>query len=154
MSGTLKSLMRREVDRQRDHRIGTVLSEMRLTDFDSGGSGVFVVDIEIGSNNYLHDVPVKGLRDRFHAQLQQTVELRRGAQGRWEVVGPGNRALVGGGIKTYDLSARTNQTTTTQGWVSDRVDFDYYQTVDGAAPLGVLFGDGVTPFGFVRIVAV
>jgi len=154
MSGALKSLIRREVNRQRDSRAGTVLSEMRLSDFDSGGSGVFVVDIEIGSNNYLRNVPVKGIHGRFHAQIGQSVELRKNAQGRWEAIGPAGRLPVGGGRRSYELAGQTQQSQTTTGWVSERVAFDYYQTLDGGAPLGTLWNDGFTPFNYVRIVAV
>ena len=153
MSGALKSLIRREVNRQKESKIGTVLSNVHLTDFDAQGSGVWVVDVEIGSNHYLRNVPVKAIHSRFFAQLGQVVSLRRNAQGRWEVTGPGDRLSVAKGVKTYDLTTRAQQSASVQGWISDRKPFEYYQTLSGGAPLGVLWADTVTPFNLVAIVA-
>ncbi len=149
---SLKNLIRREVDRQKEVKIGTVISEPRISDFDGNGSGVWVVDLYLGDEDYLRNVPVKAVRSRFYAQLGQTVAARKSAQGRYEVVGPGNRVMGTRKDKTYDLETRNQQSSANTGFSSERVPFSHYETLDGGAPLGVLWADGVTPFNLVRIV--
>ncbi|MGH3995846.1 MAG: hypothetical protein ACRDTJ_00095 [Pseudonocardiaceae bacterium] len=150
MSSNLKKLIRREVDTQRQTLVGRVISEMRIADVDGNGSGVFVCQVEIGANRRLIDVPVKSQRGRNFAQLGQTVLLRRNAQGRYEVIGPGDRISTPVEIRTYDLATQVNTGSTDFGFSYQRVPFDFYQTLSVGAPLGVLWGDGVTPFGLVR----
>lgn len=148
---SLKKLIRREIDSQNDTKIGTVLKDMRISDFDGGGSGVWVTDVHIGGDEYLRNVPIKASHTRFYAQLGQTVALRKGAQGRWEVVGPGDREIGIMDAKTYDLSDQTQQSTANVGFSFDRVPFSHYATLDAGASLGVLWADGVTPFNLVRV---
>jgi hypothetical protein len=149
----LKRLIRREVDRQKEVKIGTVLNEMHLQDFDGGGSGVWVSHVSIGSDEYLRDVPVKAQHSRFYAQIGQTVALRKSAQGRWEIVGPGDRAMGIMVSKTYTLATGALQTTENIGFYSNPVPFDYYATADLSAPLDVLWADTVTPFGLIQIIS-
>lgn len=146
----LKRLIRREVDSQREIIVGRVISEMQLVDFDGQGAGVFVCQVEIGSNNRLQGVPVKSQRGRNYAQLGQTVVLRRNAQGRYEIIGPGDRVSTAVEEKTYDLTTQNNVTTVDIGFTFERVPFSHYATLSGGAPLGVLWADGVTPFNLVR----
>lgn len=148
----LKNLIRREVDAQRETIVAKVISDMRLTDFDGNDAGVWVADVEIGSNNFLKDLPVKANRNRFYAQRGQTVLLRRNAQGRYEIIQPGDRLSAAVKEIAYDLVTQQGDPAVNLGFDYEVVDFYYYQTLDGAAPLGVKWGDGVTPFPFSRIV--
>lgn len=149
----LKRLIRREVDGNRELIVGRVLSDPRLTDFDSLGGGRWVVDVEIGGANYLRNVPVKALgENRFYAQLGQTVSLRRNAQGRFEVVGPGDRLSQPLRTIEYDLATGVGGAPVTSGFVFERVAFSYYATADLTAPLDVLWADGVTAFNLVRVI--
>jgi hypothetical protein len=150
--GNLQRLVRREIKNMQENIVGTVISELRLIDFDGNSSGVWVCDVEIGSNHYLQDIPVKALSNRFHAQLGQSVLLRKNARGRYEVIGPGDRITKPLRRIGYNLATQVAGTPIDVGFTFDRVPFSYYQTVDLTAPLDVLWGDGVTPFGLVRIV--
>lgn len=147
----LKDLIRREMNTQKETIVGTVLTESRIVDFDGMGSGVFVTDVEVGSNNFLSDVPIKANQNRFYAQVGQTVLLRRNAQGRYEVTAPGDRVASPVTEKGYDLSDGSEQSSQDLGFLSERVPFSHYATLDGTAPLGTLWNDGVTPFNLVRI---
>lgn len=152
MRGRDQQLIRREMRTQGD-RVGTIISEMTITDFDGNGAGVFSADVEIGSNNFLKGLPVKANNGgRNYASLGQTVLIRRNAQGRYEVVGPGDRLSTAVEEVGYDLAAQTPESTIDFGFGSERVDYDFYATLDGTAPLGVLWADGVTPYNLVRII--
>lgn len=147
----LHRLMRREIKNLKDVLTGTVISELRLLDFDGNNSGVWVCDVEIGSNNYLKDVPVKALSNRFHAQLGQTVALQKNAQGRFEVIGPGLRVSKPVTTKYYNLATQIAGASIDTGFRFDRVPFSFYATVSG----GLSYwddGDPTHPFNLVRIV--
>ncbi len=148
----LQRVINREVRAKREYRVGTVLTDPRITDFDGNGSGVWVVDVEVGDNNFLKNVPVKasGSGRRFYAQCGQTVLVRRNAGGRFDVTGPGDRAANPVVEKSYDLAALTEISSVNIGFTSERVAFSYYATLDGTAPLGVLWADGTTEFNLVR----
>jgi hypothetical protein len=148
----LQKFVRREIGNKRATRVATVISEMRITDFDGQSSGVWVVDLEVGSSRPMVNVPVKADKNRFYAQLGQSVEIRRNAHGRWEVVGPGDHIAATMVVRTYDLETQTQQSTANAGFSFNRVPFSYYATLDGGAPLGVLWADGATPFGLVQII--
>lgn len=149
---SIQRLIRREVGAQAETFVGTVVSELRLIDFDGSGGGVWVCDVEAGGNNVLRDVPVKAQVNRFYAQLGQTVTIKRTAKGRIEIIGPGER--LSGELETiaYNLETQVGGTPVDSGFSFERVPFSFYATLDAAAPLGVLWADGVTPFNLVRIV--
>lgn len=150
--GNLKNVVRREVDRQRETIVATVISDMSMTDFDGAGAGTWVVDVEIGSNNYLRNLPVKSNRNRFYAQRGQTVLLRRNAQGRYEVIQPGDRLAAPVERIEYDLETQVGGAAVDIGFSFEVVPYDFYETLDGSAPLGTLYADGVTPYNYVRVV--
>jgi len=151
MPTKLKQLSRREIRAQKDSLIGTILTAPHVVDFDGSGAGVWVVDVEIGSNQYLKDVPVKAIDNRFYAQLGQVVSLRRNAQGRYEVTGPGDRVTSPMVVKEYNIGVTSAVSSTEFGFGFDRVPYSYYATLDGGAPLGVIWNDGTTPYNLVRI---
>ena len=145
----LARLLRRERLANREVLIGTVVSEVSVRDMDGNASGVWLVKVDIGSNRLI-EVPIKSTQGRNYAQLGQTVQLRRTAAGRFAVTGPGGRLTAIATETSYDLSTGSSTGSVDVGFSSEVVAFSYYATLDGGAGLGVLWGDGVTPFNLVR----
>lgn len=149
----VKRVIRREINRQRETRIGTVISDPELSDFDGNSSGVFVAHIDIGAEDFLRNVPIKAAHTRFYAQIGQSVLLHKSAQGRWEAVGPGER--VSGNLVTrrYDLSDQSQQGgDVNRHFTYEVLPWSYYATLDAGSPSGVIWNDGVTPLNYKRIV--
>ena len=104
----LKQAIRREIQARTETLVGTVVSNQALIAYDASVSGgeTWVVDVDIGSNRILKDVPIKaGTRGRFFAQLGQSVALRRNLLGRFDIVGPADRVRSGGVLTTYNPNA-------------------------------------------------
>lgn len=150
-TNSARKLTRREIRTLGTELIGTVIRDPNVTDFDGAGAGVWVVDVEIGGDQYLKDVPVKQMTNRFYAQLGQVVTLRRNAQGRFEVIGPGDRRTSTLIVKYYEMGVTSAVSTQNQGFDFQRVPYSYYATADLSAPLDVVWADGVTPYNYVRI---
>jgi hypothetical protein len=150
----LTKFVAREIRNQRELIVGTVVADQTLINFDGSGgagSGVFVCDVEIGSNNLLRKIPIKAAGNRFYAQRGQTVLLRRNAAGRYEVIGPGDRLSQAVQTVTYDLSTGAGGAPTATGFTFVVRPLEYYATLAGASPSGVIWGDGITPLGVVHI---
>ena len=125
-----KELIRREFLARQELIVGTVIGQARAIRFDGidpGAGVVWVCDIEIGSNNPLFSVPIKGGSHggRDFANLGQTVLLRRNVAGRYMVVGPGDRAASSKKITEYDLVTRDASPPTLRGFqrVVDPLEF-------------------------------
>lgn len=103
-----KELIRREIRNREHYIVATVISDLALKNSDqsdgSGGTGgpQWVVDLDIGSNRPLLNVPVKasGSGARFYAQRGQVVTAKVLALGRMIVIGPGD-AIGGEKVTTY-----------------------------------------------------
>lgn len=122
----------REIRSQRELLVGTVIGEMRADRFDgdSPGAGVlYVCDVEIGSNNPLLNVPIKGGSDggRWFALLGQTVLLRQNLRGRYQVIGPGDRRAALLTTIDYDLTTQAAVLTTSAGFQENVDPFEFYQ---------------------------
>jgi hypothetical protein len=93
----LKNLIRREIIGREREFIATVISTPELIDFDQSANGApnWAVDLDIGSEKVVKNVPIKGSGsgNRFYAQLNQTVKVRRTALGRLLVIGPGDTTI-------------------------------------------------------------
>jgi len=148
--------MRREVDQQREI-IGKVISHRKMKDQDlvvpTFGSPKWVVDVDIGKNRPLRDVPIKagGEGSHFYADLGQTVRLHRNAQGRYDIIGPGDRVTATTQITEYDLTSGDETAASTLGFTFQIVPFEYYANLpsgDGNSR----WNDTVTPFPLVRVV--
>ncbi len=151
----LQRLISREIRNARELIVGTVVGGQQLLNFDNSGgsgSGVFVCDVEIGSNNLLRKVPIKASQTRFYAQLGQTVLLRRNANGRYEVIGPGDRLSQAVQTTAYDLSTGAGGTTVASGFSFVKRPLSYYATLKTGPASGVIWNDGTTPFNLVEIV--
>lgn len=150
----LKRLMRREIIARAEHLTGTVLSVRRLVDLDGQGSATWVVDVDIGANEVLRNVSVKAGSDgeRFYAGLGQTVKLARNTQGRFDSIGPGDRANAIAVVKTYTLGVEAPVSSENRGLAIERVAFEFYKGPTPGTPGTSLWNDGETSFPLVRIV--
>jgi hypothetical protein len=127
-----KELIRREFLSRKEMLVGTIIGAARADRFDgvAPGAGVmWVCDVEIGSNNPLFNVPIKGGSHlgRDFASLGQTVLLRRNLLGRYQVVGPGDRAAAPLNTIEYDLVTQDVAATTSRGFATVQDPFEFYQ---------------------------
>ena len=104
----------------------TVLTNPEMIQFDLNGpegAPSWVVTVDAGGNRVMKNVPVKAGSDgsRFYAQRGQTVTVRKTAQGRFQVIGPGDRQI--GAIRTtfYDIGLDTETGQSTVGF--SRIEF-------------------------------
>lgn len=124
-------LIRREILARDLTLIGTVVGAKRPAQFDGTAptSGVmWVVNVDIGSNRVLFSVPVKAGAngDRFYADLGQTVQLRKNQLGRWQVIGPGDRAAALGNVTTWNPVTQDEISSLPQGFQQVRDPWSYY----------------------------
>jgi hypothetical protein len=150
----LKRLIRREVDARAQLAIGTVISRLKLYDDDGLGSATWVCDVAVGKLRPLRDVQVKAGADgsRFYASLGHTVQLARNTQGRFDVVGPGDRLATIAKVKKYKLGDSTPVSTSNLGLTVEVLPFEYLKGPTPGTPGTSLWGDGVTPLKTVRVV--
>jgi len=128
---SIKNVIRREVLARQQTIVGTVIRQRQISSFDSSidGAPVWNCDVEIGSNRILMSVPIKlsGTGRAFYADRGQTVLLRRNAQGRFEIIGPGDRITSPLVIKTYNVSDGSEVTSTSRGTTFEVVPLEFYQ---------------------------
>lgn len=150
----LKRLMRREILSRQEQITGTVLSVRKLADLDNNNSATWVVDVDIGAAEPLRDVAVKAGADgeRFYAGLGMTVRLARNTQGRFDVIGPGDRVNAVAVKKVYTLGVDTPVSSANQGFSVERVAFEFYEGPTPGTPGTSYWNDSVHAFPLVRIV--
>lgn len=145
----LGSLIKREEDQRRDI-IGKVVSQRELRNFEAAAAPVWVCSVDIGRNRLLENVPIRAVNgNRFYAERDAAVFLRREANGRLYVAGPVNRSRTPAVVKQYALGVPTAQQTANLGFTFDPVPFEYYEGT--GPPSGSFWNDGVTPFPLVRV---
>lgn len=146
--------MRREIGARSEHITGTVLSVRRLEDLDAANSATWVVDVDIGAGEVLRSVGIKAGAggERFYAGLGMTVKLARNTQGRFDVIGPGDRVNSIAVVKTYQLGIDIPTATANEGLTSERVAFEHYKGLTPGTPGTSLWNDGSTSFPLIRIV--
>ena len=131
MTQEINDLIRRSLKAKASTRIGTVMTTPVMFNMDNsaGGAPVWVVDVEIGSNRLLKNIPVKSGSDRSieYAKRGMAVKLERTAYGRWVVVGPGDRVTAPLVIKHYDINTKVASSTVSRGFSVFRPGIDYYQ---------------------------
>lgn len=128
---TTQRLISRDIRARQELRRGTVLTDVRVVDFDTSGltSTVFVVDVDIGANRVIQNVVVKsstGQGAREFAQQGKAVEIQRNAGGRWIVIGPSDRIRGTGQVQLLDESTDTATASTDEGFGFGRRVFTYY----------------------------
>ena len=153
-----KGLIKREMSSRRELRQGTVITIQTLKNFDvSGVAGApgapcWVVDVETSGNNILRDVPIKasGSGSRFYADRGQAVLMRRNADGRYQIVAPGDRKAAPASLKYYNLLTQNQSGATVNlGFTFNRQEFHYYE---GDGSTFSRWNDGVTPWNVVLLV--
>jgi hypothetical protein len=124
----MRDLIRQERQSHAETFVGTVRSIQSRLQFD-GTSSVIVADVDVGGNRIFKNVPIKANArgTRFYAQVGASVVLRRNAQGRWDVVGPGDRTIAAPTKKTYTIGNTTPSTTETLGFSTVFPPFEFYQ---------------------------
>jgi hypothetical protein len=128
---TIRRMIRQEIIAREPEIVGKVLQSRSLMEFDgsSGGSPVWVVDVDIGGDKILKNVPVKGgsgMR-RAYANIGQTVMLRRNALGRFDIVSPGDRVAGISKGNSYDLTTGAATAQPDQGFVVGAEPYSFYQ---------------------------
>lgn len=147
---SLRQLIRQEVQARQQFLPGTMLTSPEYTSFDNSSNPVWTASVDIGGANPLGDVPVKSVNgSRAYASRGAAVLLRRNAQGRYEVTGPGDRRQNLRRRKLYTFGNTTPTNTTDFGFDSRVEPFEFYQ---GTGAPNSLWNDGVTPFPKVTII--
>ncbi|MGB5810124.1 MAG: hypothetical protein WBG86_06310 [Polyangiales bacterium] len=140
---SLKRFVRREIIGREKVFVARVISDPVLIDFDESvlGAPVWVVDLDIGGNRPVKNVPIKadGSGGRFYAQLNQTVQVRRTALGRMYVVGPGDVSIASLTDQVYDLNTLQPGASTDTGFTREFEPFRFYQ-----GPASVLGNPDIT----------
>lgn len=126
-----KELIRREFLAKKELLVGTVIGAKRPVRFDGTAPGagvIWVCDVEIGSNNPLLNVPIKGGGDggRFFAELGNVVLLRRNLLGRYQVVGPGDRCAGELATTEYNLVTQDVAATSQRGFSQVIDPYEFY----------------------------
>ena len=146
----LRRLIRQEIIARQEFIVGTMLTSPAYSAFDNSTHPVWSATVEIGGDHPLADVPVKTVNgSRAYASRGATVLLRRNAQGRYEVIGPGDRRSNFKVRKTYTFGNTAPVTTVAVGFSSRVEPFEFYQ---GTGAPNSLWNDGVTPFPKVTII--
>jgi hypothetical protein len=137
-----RDFIAREVKARGETIPGTVLTPPKLKNFGAGDSPVWVVDVAIGSNRELKNVPVKAGANgsRFYAGLGQAVLLKRQAGEKFQVIGPGDRKIGVTEINTYDIGELNPTSTTNQGQQTIRRPYSYYNGGLPGTPNSGLYG--------------
>ncbi len=127
---SMKALINREINARRERIRGVIVSNPIQRNFDPSGARFlgWVVDVDIGRDRLLRNVPVKinGPKARFYAKLGSPVFLEKDAQGRYQVVAPADRVPVGGGLLIIDEETLA-ETTGTVGFTITREPFEFYK---------------------------
>lgn len=144
----LKALITREVNAAGQQIRGRVMSDPVQKNFEVIGMSQFtwVVDVDIGSDRLLRDVPVKinGPKARFYARVNQPVFLQKDAQGRYQVIGPADRVKQQGRICFLDEDDGLVSPTVPLGFDLIVQPFEFYEGT--GVPGGGLWNDGVHGF--------
>lgn len=131
---SIRKFVQREVENRavKERVRGRVMSLPALKEFDptGGASLTWVVDVDIGRNRLLRDVPVKlsAARSRAYARIGAAVFLERNARGRFQVVSQADRVQQPGVITVLnedtDVAAPSGSTT---GFTLRPDIYDFYQ---------------------------
>ena len=137
----LKALINREIDRKQQRIRGVVVTDPQLKEFDLIGMDfpTWVVDVDIGRDQILRDVPIKinGPKARFYARAGSPVWLEKDAQGRYQITAPADRAKVQAKVIELDEDTGVAAPTGVEGFT--RV---WNDGVNGFPKITVLDKDG------------
>jgi len=146
MSSILSNIIDADIDRAKTELEGRTLTRPILFLGDEAGNQVYVVNVDIGEDNEMRDVPIaQGNQDLRYADVGSPVSLRRTAQ-RWTVVGfskvmPGTRTEVLVTVPNFDFGLPTY----TIGVITDLTFVIRALTYGELSTLGPAYGQ--TPYG-------
>lgn len=126
----LQRLIQREFASKEAIRIVTVIGDRRMLEFSPTTTApVWVTDVELGGGKPLRNIPIKSINgSMFYAQRGQTVQIRKNALGRWQIVGPGDRLATTLVTKEYDLGSGSQVgNDINQGFTFQRQPYEFYQ---------------------------
>lgn len=110
---------------------GRCLSNPTRKNFDVTGihSPTWVVDVDIGADNVLRDVPVKiaGHKARSYARLGSPVWLERDAHGRYQVIAAADRTNEQGVLRVLNEDTGLMAAGGSAGFTFARQPFKFYQ---------------------------
>jgi hypothetical protein len=143
----LRDFVAREVRARGESISGTVLTPPKLKNFGAGSSPVWVVDVAIGSNRQLKNVPVKAdsRGSRNYAALEQAVICKRQTGEKFQVIGPGDKKIAVTVVKTYTVGDINPLATANLGQQVIRRPFSYYQGDLPGTPNSGLWGTAGFP---------
>lgn len=137
----VRDFVKREVQGGSETKTGTVITKPELKFFGVGVSEVWVVDVAIGSNRELRNVPIKSPGGSLtFADLGQTVKLQRSLDQKWQVIGPGDRAIAITVIKTSQPGQAVDPGSSNLGQTFVRRPFEFYKGDLPTTPGSGLFG--------------
>lgn len=147
----VKQLITREIKAVQEQLRGRVVSPPKQANFDVIGAGEFawMVDVDVGSDQQLlRDVPIKinGPKARFYAAVDSPVFLAKDSQGRYQVIGPADKAPEQGTLCLLDEDAGTVSPAGNIGFRTVRQAFEFYQGPTPPTPGTSLWNDGVHGF--------
>lgn len=145
---SIKELIRRENKAIAERIRGRVMSDPVQKNFDPTGIQFFtwVVDVDIGADRLLRDVPVKinGPKARFYARTGSPVFLEKNQQGRYQVVSPADRVREQGTLIELDEDTNVAAPVGDIGFDLVVQAFEFYEGT--GIPGGSNWNDGVHGF--------
>lgn len=144
----LKRLITREQKAIKQQLRGRIMSSPVQKNFDVIGIQFlqWVVDVDVGGDKLLRDVPVKinGPKARFYARRDSPVFLEKDAQGRYQVVSPADRSQEQGSLTEIDEDTGLADAPVPIGFRLVIQPFEFYEGT--GVPGGSLWNDGVHGF--------
>ncbi len=141
----LKQLITREQKSIKQQIRGRVMSSPVQKNFDVIGIQFlqWVVDVDVGGDRLLRDVPVKinGPKARFYARRNSPVFLEKDAQGRYQVISPADRSQEPGSLIEVDEDTGIADAPVPIGFQLVIRPYEFYQGT--GVPGGSFYNDGV-----------
>jgi len=134
MSNVTQQLIDRDIRARQEVRRATVLTEVRLVEYNPGGNTlernpVWVVDVDIGGTRPVRNVIVKsptGRGGREFASFGKAIEIQRNAGGRWIVIGSSDRIRNTTSVQTLSETTNLSAAASNEGFTFVRRPYDFY----------------------------
>lgn len=127
----LKTLINREIKAARQQLRGKIMSDPYQADFDALAltEPTWLADVDVGADRLLIAVPIKinGPKARFYARLGSPVFLQTDAQGRWQIIGPADRAREQGNLILLDEDTEVATPSGNVGFTLVVPPFEFYE---------------------------
>lgn len=135
-----RDFIKREVQGRGETITGTVITRPALKFFGVGVSEQYVVDVTIGDNREIKNVPIKPIGGNYsYSELGQTVKLQRNLDQKFQIIGPGDREIGITVIKTSNPGGPV-LSTSNQGQTFVRRPYEFYKGGLPGIPGSGLYG--------------